>query len=485
MLDSLSSLESADLMTALADPEPHVRRHAIRLAEGRLEQDEELQQAVLKMTDDPAMKVRYQLAFSLGALPASAERQTALTQLARSAPTNAYMLAAIQTSLLDGAAEVLDQLARDDDFRDPSTAVAFLQQLAGQIRRQQDVKDLARLILLIEDLRRQRAPLLPDLLLELTRKHDNVLSQRLRQSSIVEPILQSLIREARESALDANRTVPERQRAIRHLALGRWENTADVYTELLSASQPQPIQQQAVDSLAEQDAPAVATQLLSDWERFSPRLRQSVLQQLLSRSSWQAAILEALESRRIGLLELTPAQRQQLARLAGADAWQALEDDLNMSSTPGLDVLVDHYRAALRDPPDTAAGRQVFRTACASCHRLEEYGHELGPNLIAVQNRGADAILINVLDPNREVNPQYIAYTATTHSGRIVSGMIRSETATSIELVQADNKAETLLRDDIELLISTQQSLMPTGLEKQVSPTAMKDLIGYLRSLAP
>ena len=67
--------------------------------------------------------------------------------------------------------------------------------------------------------------------------------------------------------------------------------------------------------------------------------------------------------------------------------------------------------------------------------------------------------------------------------GRTVSGMITSESATSITLRRAENATDTLQRSDIEELRSTRQSLMPEGLERQLDPQAVADLIAYLLSV--
>ena len=61
-----------------------------------------------------------------------------------------------------------------------------------------------------------------------------------------------------------------------------------------------------------------------------------------------------------------------------------------------------------------------------------------------------------------------------------LSGMIASETATSITLRRAENATDTLQRSEIEELRSTRQSLMPEGLEKQLDPQAVADVIAYL-----
>jgi putative heme-binding domain-containing protein len=142
--------------------------------------------------------------------------------------------------------------------------------------------------------------------------------------------------------------------------------------------------------------------------------------------------------------------------------------------------VVEAYRSVLSMQGDPQRGREVFTKTCASCHKLQGVGHEIGPNLAAMKARGAEAILLNVLDPNREVNPQYLTYAVLTTDGRQLTGILAAETATSITLKRADNATDTVLRIDIEQLRSTGTSLMPEGLEKQIDPAAMADLIAYL-----
>ncbi|HRX80918.1 MAG TPA: c-type cytochrome, partial [Pirellulaceae bacterium] len=117
------------------------------------------------------------------------------------------------------------------------------------------------------------------------------------------------------------------------------------------------------------------------------------------------------------------------------------------------------------------------------CHQLEGAGHAIAPNLAAMQNRGPEAILSNVLVPNREVNPQYLNYALITTDGRALTGIIAAETATSVTLKRADNATDTVLRIDIEELRSTGVSLMPEGMEKQLDKQAMADLIEYIQSI--
>ena len=104
----------------------------------------------------------------------------------------------------------------------------------------------------------------------------------------------------------------------------------------------------------------------------------------------------------------------------------------------------------------------------------------IGPNLAAMQSRGAEAILLNVIDPNREVNPQYVEYVVQTTNGRTTSGLLASETAGGITLKRAGGETETVRRADIRRMRSSGLSIMPEGLEQEIDHQGMADLIAYV-----
>jgi putative heme-binding domain-containing protein len=114
---------------------------------------------------------------------------------------------------------------------------------------------------------------------------------------------------------------------------------------------------------------------------------------------------------------------------------------------------------------------------------LEGEGHEIGKDLKGIGARGAETILTNVLDPNREVDPAYLDFAVLASDGRTYSGIVSAETATSVTLTRAGGTSETLLRSEIESMKSSGLSIMPEGLERQIDLPAMADLIAYLRSL--
>ncbi len=92
-------------------------------------------------------------------------------------------------------------------------------------------------------------------------------------------------------------------------------------------------------------------------------------------------------------------------------------------------------------------------------------------------------MLLNILDPNREVKPQFLAYQVETTSGKSFSGMLTAETPNAITIRLLDGRSETVRRSGIESLRSTGLSFMPEGLEKQIDLQAMADLLAYLNSI--
>jgi putative heme-binding domain-containing protein len=89
---------------------------------------------------------------------------------------------------------------------------------------------------------------------------------------------------------------------------------------------------------------------------------------------------------------------------------------------------------------------------------------------------------LNILDPNRVVDSNYFSYTVVTTLGKVVTGLMTSETSNSVTVKQQEGKSATILRRDIERLQSNGVSLMPAGLEKNINVQQMADLISFIKN---
>jgi putative heme-binding domain-containing protein len=123
----------------------------------------------------------------------------------------------------------------------------------------------------------------------------------------------------------------------------------------------------------------------------------------------------------------------------------------------------------------------VFAKRCAVCHRLRGVGQDVGPNLASLTDYSPAALLVGILDPNRAVEAKYLDYLAITTSGLSHTGLLSNETGNSVTLLGQEGKQQTILRTELEALQATGKSLMPEGLEKDLSREDLANVIAYLR----
>ncbi|UUO09179.1 c-type cytochrome [Blastopirellula sp. J2-11] len=477
-LAGLDSLNAATLLTAIKDPHPRVRQHAIRLSEPLLSKSPALRQNIAALVTDSDSHVRYQLAFTLGELPV-AEKQMPLAQLAHSDSSDPYFAAAIQSSVSTGAGSLLAELTKQSN--PPSSGeTALILALAKQVGKQQRKEDIAAILAALPQLNQANAPLASQLIQQMVANGDSTLATQL--SSSIDGNGASMLTRMYDQALaivvDEKETIDKRAAAIPTLRFRPFD--ADLFAGLLEPSQPLLLQQAALQTLAYFKSAEVADLVIERWPAMSPSLRQSAFQVLTANPHGIAQLLDAVQAEQIRTADLDLAMLQTMKSLVSDKLAHRIDALMKSESKSDRDAIVQAYRGALQISGDATRGEAVFLKNCSSCHQMNGKGHAIGPNLAAMKNRGAEAILINVLNPNLEVNPQYLSYVCLTNDGRALTGIIANETATSITLLQGENKSETILRIDIDQLRSTGASLMPQDLEKQIDQQAMADLLRYL-----
>ncbi|MCL6502408.1 MAG: c-type cytochrome [Pirellulales bacterium] len=483
-LQGLGKLHAETLLAALRDPDPHVRRHAVRLSEDQAATAPELAAQLCAMTADPDAEVRYQLAFSLGYLPGPGS-EAALLRLARDHAHDRWMRLAIQSSSAKRAAALLVALLDDAAFRAAQSSSELLAALARQVGLQQEEAEVVQLMQAVERLAGAEAALARTLVASLAEglaAQQSPLAALLNSGKSGE-LLARLLHDAQRLAVQDDAEPQARVAAISKLALGTFDATKELYPTLLASRQPQEVQLAALQVLGRFDEAAVAEIILEAWPGLTPRVRVAATEALLARPDRAVLVLEAIDAGAFPSSELEPARLRLLAE-HGDERLRTLAQTLLQRLALGRrQDVVAAYQHALTLPGDAARGKEVFKKVCAACHRLEGVGFEIGPNLATLKNRGPETILVNVLDPSREVNPQYLNYVLVTTDGRVITGLLADETASSVTLKRAENISETVLRVNIDELRSSGLSLMPEGMEKDVDPQAMADLIAYLLSL--
>jgi putative heme-binding domain-containing protein len=209
-------------------------------------------------------------------------------------------------------------------------------------------------------------------------------------------------------------------------------------------------------------------------------LRAEVAGLLLGRRAWLGAVLDAVESGLVAPGEVPVSRRTFLLK----DADPVVRDRAHRllgGEIPGSRaVAIARYTPALKRPGDADRGRDLFDRECLACHRLGDRGHAVGPNLASVRRKTPEEVLVNILDPNREVSPEFVEYAIALDDGRIVTGLIAAETPGSLTVRGREAAEQTVLRRHVAAIASTGQSLMPEGLEKTFNPQEMADLVTFL-----
>ena len=289
---------------------------------------------------------------------------------------------------------------------------------------------------------------------------------------------QSLLDASPEVATDKTKAIEARSVAVKLMARLPWERSGQALLTLaLDDAQPD-LAAAALKAVVAYSKEDVSASLLAGWSRYTPARRDAVLGALLGVPFHVKGVLAAVEAKRLPASAFTGVRRRQV--LAAKDpAVKALAERLlTVSARP--EALAEASQAlALKPVP--ANGRAVFNAVCASCHRLDREGHAVGPDLFDVRRQTKENILFHIVNPDAEIAPAFTAYLAEAKDGRILSGILVGDTATSITLRGPLGLEASLLRADLAKLEALPGSLMPTGLEAGLPKQQLADLLAYLK----
>ncbi len=484
---------------ALDDPNPRVREWAIRWSEDA-EQSPQTTEKLLALANDSDPSVRLQLGLSLSRfqLPERARVAIAIRLLALSQDDKwlyASSLNAIGSNAI-AALEVLragqgGQVGNGDANPNGAgqggklrTVWQAIAKLAGNQSTFHELELLDKQIGIMP-MNEPRRQLCIGLINALQSRFNDAATRESKFTKMPNLLSErtQLVREARVRCLD-DAVSPEQK--IEAIELLRWEQLDDdipMLAGLLDQRLSQPVQEAATRALMQYQSPEVAQRILAVWPGLSPRLRLSASDVLLSRTSWIEAMLQRAGQGSFLLTDLDPARLANLRNHKDPKIKQEVAVAMKSSNIGNRQEVLQRYQMSLSITGDKGRGKLIFAKSCSACHKLEGVGYELAPNIASYKFRGAEAILQNVIEPNREVNPQYVNYTVLTNDERIVTGMISNESETSVTLLRGENVVEVVARADIAEMKSSKMSLMPEGLESQVDQQAMADLIAYIVSL--
>jgi putative membrane-bound dehydrogenase-like protein len=489
LLEALGAVDDSVIALGLAHEAPEVREHALMIADPR-----RASAGILSLADDCDVRVRFQFAIAAGAIDDS-QATKALARVALRDTPDRWLRAAVFSSVSGHENDFLDRLMEQWKTGTPGGALLFseLGRLLGAAQPPEAWPGLIHKVLFTPTVDFDaKASLLAgqaDALRNrgIARDQGAVLGAVLKTGSgnreADSAALAALFSTALGFARDGAQPVARRQIALALLAHAEFAQVGEDLLALVDTQQPAEVQSGAVRALGGMTDPAVSAILLAEdrFPAYTPSLREEVLSAMLSSGQHLPGLLAALENEIVPTSAIDSLRRKRLTehrdpaireRAAGLFAAGQAGDRMKV---------YEDYKGVLALATDPENGRQAFKKTCAVCHRLDREGSPLGPDLFGIRNQPKEAILMHILIPEAEITPGYAAYALETKSGRVLTGLIASETPTSVTIRQQLGKEETVLRTDIEQLVSSKLSLMPQALEKSLTRQDLADLVAYLK----
>ncbi|MES2707892.1 MAG: PVC-type heme-binding CxxCH protein [Verrucomicrobiota bacterium] len=236
---------------------------------------------------------------------------------------------------------------------------------------------------------------------------------------------------------------------------------------------------EAVRLLAVWTVPQASEALLADWETLTGGLRSAVVTALGSRRGGPALLLEEIREGKLTAGTI-PAAMAAAWRSGGEPEVRRLAAELLPAPSRDRTAAIALRQAALTLPGDAGKGAAVFQQRCAVCHRDGDTGSAVGPDRASFRNKGKPLLLLAILDPDREVAPQFARTTVTLKDGAVSAGITLGETPETIRLMLPGGQETSTPRGLTANIERDTGSLMPTGVEEGLSDQEIADLLAWL-----
>jgi hypothetical protein len=297
--------------------------------------------------------------------------------------------------------------------------------------------------------------------------------------------IQTAIHSALQFAEDQNAPPAHRASAIRGL-LGVRKLDARILDRMLAILQANPEDTLAVEivrALCSEEDGELGKRLAPLLASLSPIPQSALFEALAGRPVWANAVLDALESKALKVSLLGPTRLSKLRLHPDAQTSKRATELINTLGA-GTNPAKDEIIAKLE--PEIAAktgnekkGKELFTSACATCHKFNNIGMEVGPVLDGIGVHGTHELLIHVIDPSRVVDNEHRTWNIALKNGNFATGIIARENDRSVLLKMAGGATQEIALADIKLRQEVPQSLMPEGFEA-LGSEGLRDIFAYL-----
>lgn len=487
-LQGLGELNESDLITGLSDTDSQVRRQALRALRAPLAASAGVSGKLPALARDTDPRVRFQAALSLELTDAKIAAPVLADLIERD--HDRWTRLAVLCSASAHPWPLLEALLARESWRDGTTPwkASFLEDLAEQLaaRRGEQLGPC------LDWLAASGTPSPPPALFAIAsglargaESHGTTLELAAAKSGspwhVIAPRLPALGALSAVTAANAALPLEIRRAATEILGHVATPSGGDTLIKLLDPKEPQVVQTAAIRAIANRNTPELCRQVFEGWQSLTAAARQDLLGATLRSPAAAAALLDALAGETVQPGEIPAYLREAFLRYRDPALRERAGQLLASSATVDRQAVITRYEAAVPLHGDVARGAELFRQHCLACHAVQGVGPRVGPDLAAVGSRNRNLLLIDILDPSRNVTPDFASYVAVTRKGRVFSGIIAAETADAVTIRRERGEQDTLLRSEVEELRATGKSIMPEGLEEKLSPAQLADVLEFLR----
>lgn len=510
-LNNVGKLDDAVLTAALAAEDPALRKNALRLiSETPSRASDANKTAALKALEDSDARVKMNALLALAAFPPSDDIANAIVAAVPKLQDKYLESAAIGV----GSRDPFMYLTASFRAPDASMLGQFVPAVVRLLANKQDAASAAQLVILLskqpakadalkeQALESLSATLKPEVIPPWNDELKTALVALLKSADrrVAGTALPLAARWDKEGALAAelrpvieplvgrltNKNFGEDERgqllqsliAVRRLDSTILPAVANIVT---SKTTSQRLKTRALEALGSIPDIEAANLLIDHFAELPFALREPALAQITRRTEWSQAFLSAIESKKIDLAMLGPAAIHRFRshpEKAVAERANKIIDDIRGPEQKEKNALIAQILPVLHDEPNIENGKKLFTQNCATCHKFKGEGRDLAPDLTGMGAHGPEELVVHIVDPNRVVEPNFIAVNIETKDDLSFDGIIARENNTSLILRNAAGDQE-IRQSDVKSRRNTGLSLMPNGFES-LGPAGLRDLIGYL-----
>lgn len=289
---------------------------------------------------------------------------------------------------------------------------------------------------------------------------------------------------SRKAVLDQKLPNEERLNHLNVISLNSSKTNEEILFSLISNKEPIALQEAALAELWKSEDSNTGYQLVEKWPELGPQARRTVSDILLYKEVHHDALLAGLENQQINIGEMN----FDLERRRTLLWWTDNEDTKRRAKALFTDAgvvnrkdVIHKMSPALTLAGDGIHGQELFDNLCGQCHLYGNRGQDVGPVLTEINRKSRESLMHDILDPNAAVDTKYINHKLETNDGAIHIGIVDSETDFEISIKKLGGSSVTVTKENVKSLSSLGSSMMPEGLEGNLAPQEMADLLAYLQ----